>query len=316
MLICIQSLKQGQQKAGVGVEYRFLDVIWLDNLLVNFVVLWITWKISGNAAPMWRLWCSACVGACYAIMLLMPGFSILSAVLLKILLSLTMLAVGFRISSFSEGLKLLGYFYGATFLMGGAAYGFYYFFNANIQISKGMFLIKDFPIKIIIYSTVFIIMLYRWLWPLLQLRLSHRQLVYKVKIQFGEESLIVDAFLDTGNELIDPISGRPVIVAEFESMKSILPTEIQKIFQKGKEKELDYVTKILSDSTWINRFFIVPFQTLSASNDYLLAFKPDRIEILTDGCWLGTRQSLVGIRNRKLSLDDEYHALIQPHIIP
>ncbi len=293
-----------------------MDVIWLDNLFANFLVLWLTWKVSGNTAPMWRLWCSACVGACYTILLILHGYSVLSAFLLKIMLSFTMMAIGFRITSFSGGLKLLGYFYGITFLMGGAAFGFYYFFNYNIQVSKGIFLIKDFPIKIIIYSMVFIIMLYRWLWPLLQLKINHHQLVYKVKIHFGEDSVILDSFLDTGNDLIDPISGRPVMVVELDSIKSILPTGIQKIYQEGKEQHLGYVTGILSDSTWINRFFIVPYSTLSAANEYLLAFRPDRIEILTEGSWIETRQSLVGIRNRKLSFDDEYHALIQPQIIP
>ncbi len=293
-----------------------MDVIWLDNLLVNFVVLWLTWKISGNNAPMWRLWCSACIGACYTILLILPGFSVLSTFILKIMLSLAMLAVGFRISSFSAGLKLLGYFYGITFLMGGAAFGFYYFFNADIHVSQGMFLIKDFPIKIIIYSMAFIIMLYRWLWPLLQLRINHHQLVYKVKIHFGDDSVILDGFLDTGNELADPISGRPVMVVEFDSIRIILPAEIEKIYKEGKEQQLDYVTEILSESTWINRFFIVPYSTLNTNNDYLLAFRPDSIEILTEGSWLETKQSLVGIRNRKLSTDDEYHALIQPQIIP
>ncbi len=293
-----------------------MDVIWLDNLLVNFVVLWLTWKISGNTAPMWRLWCSACIGACYTILLILPGFSILSTFLLKIILSLTMLAVGFRISSFSKGLKLLGFFYGITFLMGGAAFGFYYFFNAEVQITKGMFLIKDFPIKIIIYSLTFIIMLYRLLWPLLQHRINHHQLVYKVKIHFGEDSVVLDAFLDTGNELADPISGRPVMVVGFDSIRGILPTEIQSLYLEGKEQQLDYVTGIISDSTWINRFFLVPYSTLNTNNDYLLAFRPDRIEVFTEGSWLEARQSLVGIRNRKLSVDDEYHALIQAQIIP
>jgi stage II sporulation protein GA (sporulation sigma-E factor processing peptidase) len=227
-----------------------------------------------------------------------------------------MLAVGFRISSFSKGLKLLGFFYGITFLMGGAAFGFYYFFNAEVQITKGMFLIKDFPIKIIIYSLTFIIMLYRLLWPLLQHRINHHQLVYKVKIHFGEDSVVLDAFLDTGNELADPISGRPVMVVGFDSIRGILPTEIQSLYLEGKEQQLDYVTGIISDSTWINRFFLVPYSTLNTNNDYLLAFRPDRIEVFTEGSWLEARQSLVGIRNRKLSVDDEYHALIQAQIIP
>ena len=293
-----------------------MDVIWVDNLLINFLVLWITWMLSGNTAPMWRLWCSACIGACYVILLILPGFSILSGFPLKVLLSLAMLAVGFRIRTWSVFLKLLGYFYGITFLLGGAAFGFYYFFEAGIQVSQGVFLIRDFPLKIIVFSAIFVILLYRWLWPLLQLRINRGKLVYKVEICFEKEILLLDAFLDTGNDLADPVSGRPVMVVEFDSMKAILPPEIQEIFLLDKEQQLDFVSRVMEKSTWISRFSIVPYRTLGTSADWFPAFRPDGIRIYTEGAWMEARQSLIGIRNRKLSKSEEYSALLQPHMIP
>jgi stage II sporulation protein GA (sporulation sigma-E factor processing peptidase) len=304
------------QKDGIGLKQCFLDVIWLDNLLINFIVLRVTWKLSGNTSPIWRLWCSACIGACYAILLILPGFSYLSGLPLKLLLSLAMLAAGFRIRSFTEFLKLLGYFYGVTFLLGGAAFGIYYFFNAGLEISGGVFIIHDFPIKILVFSVVFIIFLYRRLWPLLRFRINRQQLVYQVELQFGDKSISMDAFLDTGNELTDPISGCPVIVVEFERIQSILPYEIQKIYLQGREEQLEYITRVMSESTWINRFCIVPYSTLDYSGSILPAFRPDSVRIKSEDGWLEAGETLIGIRNRKLSVSDEYHALIQPRIIP
>ena len=79
-------------RLGFWVKYQlFLDVIWLDNLIVNFIVLYITWKLSGNTGSLLRLWCSAGIGAFYAVLLILPGFSFLSWLPFKILLSLIML---------------------------------------------------------------------------------------------------------------------------------------------------------------------------------------------------------------------------------
>lgn len=298
------------------MEYRFLDFIWLDNLLVNFIVLWITWKLSRNISPMWRLWCSACIGAAYAVVLILPGFALLSCLPCKILLSLAMLAAGFRIRSLREFLKLFGYFYGITFLLGGAAFGFYYFFGTGIQVSDGIFLIRDFPVKLLVFSTVFVILLYRWLWPYLRFQINRRQLVYQVEITFDKQSIIMNAFLDTGNELTDPISGCPVMVVEFDLIRPILPFEIQKIFLYGREEHLEDMTRVMAESAWISRFCLVPYRTLGRTDGLLLAFRPDQIRVLTDGRWVEASDTLIGIRNRKLSVSDEYHALIQPQIIP
>ena len=298
------------------MEYRYLDIIWLDNLFVNFILVWITWKLSGNTAPMWRLWCSACIGAVYAVVLILPGFSVLAWLPFKILLSLAMLTAGFRISSLKDFFKLFGFFYGTTFLLGGAAFGFYYFFNAGIAVADGVFLIQDFPVKIVIFSIVFIILLYRWLWPLLRFRLNRHQLIYKVEVWFGDGSMSTDAFLDTGNELTDPFSGIPVMVVEFDQVRAVLPSEIQKIFKQGREDNLEYITRVMADSEWISRFRIVPYHTLGHSESLLIAFKPDRARIQADGTWTEIRDILIGIRNQKLSGNSEYHALIQPQIIP
>jgi hypothetical protein len=48
----------------------------------------------------------------------------------------------------------------------------------------------------------------------------------------------------------------------------------------------------------------------------LIAFKPDKARIQADNSFREIRDILIGIRNRKLSDSSEYHALIQPQIIP
>lgn len=299
----------------LAAGYRYLDIIWLDNLLMNYLMLWTVWKVSRNISHAWRLWASACIGAVYAVLLVLPAFSMLSAFPLKIALSVAMLFAGYRICNVKDFLKLSGLFYGVTFLFGGAAFGLYYF-TGTVEPRNGVFYIKDFPVRIILISALLVIMLYRWLWPLLRYKLDHLRLIYKVEVTFGDSCICLDAFLDTGNELCDPINNSPVMIAEFEQIRDVLPAEVQNIYVMSLENNFEAVTRIMAKSGWINRFRMVPYRTVGGSGGLMMAFRPDGVRILIDGTWQAVRDVIIAIRNQRLSENNEYHALIQPQIIP
>ena len=42
----------------------------------------------------------------------------------------------------------------------------------------------------------------------------------------------------------------------------------------------------------------------------------DLVRVMTGDSWVEAGHTLIGIRNQELSVGGEYHALIQPHIIP
>jgi hypothetical protein len=56
----------------------------------------------------------------------------------------------------------------------------------------------------------------------------HQQLINELTINIGNTTLTVPAFLDTGNQLTDPITKTPVIVIETEALRQIIPEHILK----------------------------------------------------------------------------------------
>ena len=180
-------------------------------------------------------------------------------------------------------------------MLGGAAFGIYYF-NAGPDFRRRI-IIHDFPIKILVFSVVS--HFHRRLWPLYVL-INRQQLVYQVELQFGIKHFygcISDMGMNDGSH-----KRVPVIVVEFERIQSILPYEIQKIYLQGREEQLEYITRVMSESTWINRFCIVPYSTLDYSGSILPAFRPDSVRIKSEDGWLEAGETLIGIRNRKLSV--------------
>lgn len=296
-------------------EVRYLDVIWFDNLIMNFVLLWITLKLSKNRSPLWRLWLAAGAGALYAVCIFLPGFELLQRLPIKIALSLTMLLIAFQIRNFKELFKLLLYFYGMTFAFGGAALGLYYLTGENMEISSGVFVLKNFPVKTLILATVLGILLIRAIWISVRKFLYHDSLLCDLMIEIDGKSVDVEALLDTGNALWDPISHCPVIVVEYEKFKELLPNDINSIFAEYKENNLEFIIQAIANSSWVSRFRMIPFTALGKPNGMLIGFKPDKVKIRRDEEWLELEENIIGVYNNKLSKDSHYHALMHPAII-
>lgn len=299
----------------MAVEYRYLDILWIDNLLMNFIILWITSKIAKSQGAVWRLWLAALLGATYAAALFIPQFELLTRFTMKIALSLTMLLIAYEFNSLKEYLKILATFYAVTFVFGGAALGLYYFTEDTIEISGGVFYIKNYPVKVLFISTTLVIILFRGLWIIIRNRHLKSKLLYKVAIEFDKKSVLVSALLDTGNALCDPISHAPVIVVEYQQIKSILPIEVRMVFTSEQENDLEFVAKMISSCSWAERFRMIPYTVLGKANGMLIGFKPDRVLVFMDEKWHVINNTIIGIYNQRLSKDEQYHALIHPEII-
>lgn len=296
-------------------EYRYLDILWLDNVLMNYIILWVTVKVSKIKCVSWRLWVSAGIGALYAVFIFLPQFQAMRTIPLKICLSLIMLLAAFEFNNIGQFIKVLAFFYCTTFIFGGAAFGIYYFLGEGVQVQDGIFYIENYPVKILAFACIIVITLGRNLRDFMRNRLNHQELLYTIGIYFDGEKAEVEGLLDTGNALYDPISQNPVIVAEFAEVRHILPSDIQDIFIKSKENDLEFITKTVANSSWIGRFRMIPFMALGKENGMLIGFKPDKVSILMDGDWQETRDIIIGIYARQLSKDSEYHALINPQLI-
>ena len=299
----------------VPVEYRYIDIIWLDNLVMNFILLWTTSKVSKDHTAQWRLWIASCIGATYAIFLVVSGFIILNRLSIKIILSICMLLISFKFTTCGRLLKLLGVFYGATFAFGGAAFGLYYFTDDILSIGNGVFYIKNFPIKILFMSSTLLIILICTIWPKIRRKWISDTLVYRINIKYNGMSIILDALLDTGNALYDPITQNPVIIVEYTKIRETLPEAIRDIFKNNRELDMDYVVKALANSNFAERFRLIPYYAIGKPGGLLIGFKPDEVLISMADHWRENRDIIIAVYNDRLSMDEQYHALIHPEIL-
>lgn len=293
----------------------YLDILIIENIIMNYIILWVTAKFSRESTTYIRLLVSACVGAAYAALVFFPSLEVLYSIVFKILFSFVLVVIAFSPYKSYQFLRLLSIFYTVSFIFGGAAFGLFYFSDFGVVVSNGIFYISDFPVKILLISTVISYVVIKFVWTAIQNKLSKENLYIVIDIIFDDKKINLKALIDTANSLYDPISNFPVIVVEFDAVKNLLPTEVRDIFDKSKENDLSLVTNIVSNSDWISRFRLIPFSSLGKDNGMLIGFKPDEVFIDEIERKKELKNIIIGIYNKKLSKDESYSALLHPEII-
>ncbi len=296
----------------------YLDIIILENIVINYLILFVTAKFSKTNASSFRLLLGALLGAAYlTMMILLPTMKIYTTILSKLLLSLAMVAVTFNFNKISYYFKTLVIFYASTFLLAGAGFALLFFNRDWSIVRNGIVMSPLLNTKwtelLLAFAVTFIIL--RVIWDIIQNRFLREKMLVKLCIAFDRKAIDLYALVDTGNSLHDPLTNMPVVVVEFAAIKELLPEDIRNIFEKDTENDLNSVTTAISCSAWFSRFRLIPFTSLGKENGMLIGFRPDYIEIGNENEKKGVRDVIVGIYNRTLSKNEKYRALLNPELM-
>lgn len=117
--------------------------------------------------------------------------------------------------------------------------------------------------------------------------------IHTLKITLGDKSVCVRALLDSGNTLKEPVSGKSVIIAEWQSIEPLFDG-------------MDY--NRLLNFTDRYRLRIVPYHSLGNKNGIIVAFLADDITVLTENRSAG--RLYIGITREQLSRTNDYSALM------
>ncbi len=292
----------------------------MENIVINFLILYVTAKFSKCSISSLRLLLGAAVGALFLIlMLIMPDMKIYSTVLAKLALSCVMIAVAFHIEGFGMFLRTMAVFYLITFMFAGAGFALLYLNRSGEVLGNSAFM-TFLPLAGARWTEIFYALAIAFILVMIFKekvidRLRREKLLVQIVIAFNKKAVTMWGLVDTGNSLRDPLTNMPVVVAEFNAIREILPEEIKNIFDSDMENDLDSITKAVSDTLWFSRFRLIPFTSLGRENGLLVGFRPDYIEIDNDNRRKDINDVIVGIHNKTLSRNEKYKALLNPELI-
>jgi stage II sporulation protein GA (sporulation sigma-E factor processing peptidase) len=280
----------------------YADLLFFENLLANCFILKLTSAISGCGLKVFRTVLAASLGALYAVFAVaLPGIVMMTSLITKISISVIMVLIAFRIRNLSEFLKRWGMLLLSAFLLAGCTY-------ALSNIFEGV-------LKAFLFSSGLCIVLVMPIGRILSGKVLREGSVVPVHIRLGDRSVRFNALVDTGNSLIDPITGYPVMVVEAESIKSILPPEFYKSVVSNNMGAYIQTSQRADDNIWLKRVHLIPFKSIGRENGMLTGFRPDNIRVCQNGAFKEINDVIVGICSIKLSNNAKYSALLGPAML-
>ncbi|MFF2482894.1 sigma-E processing peptidase SpoIIGA [Paenibacillus sp. NPDC058071] len=300
----------------------YVDVMFLRELLVDGSLLLTTAWVRHIKASPWRVLGASSIGASYVVLMLFPQFSMLFTLLVKIAISLLMLWVAFGFASLQHFARNVAAFYTVNFVAAGAILGIYYllmqgsgevwrtlsFVSGGMQVELKMgfiYLLAAFCIGLYIYRTV---LTQRRERELVQTHLA------EVIIEIEDRELRCIGLVDTGNQLYDPLTRTPVMVAEAALWGEDLPDAW---LQSIKEEQVDRLVAGIGDESfkWQERLRLVPYRGVNRKSQFMLALKPDCVRIEREGKVYVNHKVFVGLDGGKLAADSAYQAIIHPTLV-
>ncbi len=291
----------------------YVDVLFLINFVMDYGVLWTAARLSRIRFISWRLAGAACLGAIYGILVLLPDLYFLPAIWMKFLISLVMLGIAFAPLTWKKFGQVLLYFYLIAFLMGGSVLGFVYFMN-NFAIQP-VFSGVPLPYLWLAIALGTAVLLGKWGVAFLRKTFLQDMLKVPVLIRLQSHEIKVDGLVDTGNQLVDPLTGAPVVIVEYDVLAPYLPPQAKSLFSGGGEADLEKVAQCFAEAGYVLPIRVIPFTTIGKRHGMLVGFKPDEIIILTGDQKVRNSNVVVGIYSRHLSPRGAYHALLHPDLL-
>ena len=296
----------------------YLDEALLGNALMNLAILWLTARFCLLARPFWRLAAAALLGAVYAITLLFPVPAFWGGLPAKVCVSLLMLAVAFAPLPVRKLGAAAAVFYLASFGLGGLVLGLTYLAGGG-GLSAHLTGFVEVP-RGYLWPVIAGALVVTWLVGRAGASSLRRRLVrglfhVPVRIALYGRVAAVDALVDTGNQLSDPLTNHPVLVVELDAVRELLPGDLRRALERDGEPDFRKVLAGLAERRWATRLRLIPFQSLGRSDGLLLGFRPDQIEIAFGSETVRVQNVVVAIYQRRLCPESSYRALVNPRLL-
>ncbi len=204
----------------------YIDVILIENLIMNFIILYATGLVLKRKIKKVRLILASLLGAMYSLLTYISSFEIYTNIILKLVLSILMVYIAFNAPNVKQIGKDLLLFYLISFVFGGAAFAFIYIIKPqDILMKNGLFL-GTYPLKTVLLGAIIAFIIVIAAFKIVKSRFSTKDMYCKIKIRLNEKEIETNAMIDSGNLLKEPISNTPVIVVEHTLLYECMPKEI------------------------------------------------------------------------------------------
>ncbi|MDD3397207.1 MAG: sigma-E processing peptidase SpoIIGA [Clostridia bacterium] len=202
------------------MEVYIEDVI-IDNFIIDLIILYITAKLLKINYKKILIIISAMIGASFTILSLYINLNPSLLLLYKLLTAVTMLLIAYNFKSIKQFILNFLTFLLVTALMGGFCFLICFSFGEVILINGNVYYEIFLPMGIIM-GCVFLISYFLFkIFEVIKYKAYNSNFIYNATLSDNEKSVSSLAFVDTGNTLSDPLTGKPVNIITFKVFQKL-----------------------------------------------------------------------------------------------
>lgn len=275
----------------------YVEYVFAENFLIDFILLFITGKLIKRIIIYKRLVVASVIGAMYVVLTAYVNKDFMTYFIVKFSVSVLMIMVAFDSKGILTNIRVILCFYITSLIMVGIIYALYYLTYDRVTVNA---------IVISLFAGYGAL---HFFFREIKARIEKNSYMRTVSISISGGSKTLRAFVDTGNELTDPMTGKPVMVVNIESIRDILGEELYKnILDFYKNKEGSY-EKLLNENNNVN-LKIIRYNTISSKDEMMACITPDEIKIKSNESRIVTDDAVIGIYPKKISMKEDYDALL------
>ena len=287
----------------------YIDVVFLENLVMNSIILIASGIILRKKLKWIRILLASSLGAIYTIIGYISVLEIYSNLVLKVILSILIIYIAFNPQTVKQLWKDVLIFYLTSFVFGGVAFALIYVVKPqDILMKNGLFL-GTYPLKTVLLAAIVAFIIIIAAFAIVKTKFSKKDMFCDVEVELNNKKIKTRAMIDTGNLLKEPITNTPVIVLEHTLLYECVPKEILDNLESILGGELVKIAEEIRNE-YISKLKLIPFASLGKQNGMLVGIKADSLKIIQDEQEKESKNVIIGIYNKSLTKRGEYRALI------
>ena len=247
----------------VSMNIIYLDTLFFINCITDYFALLCSAKLCGAALRRPFFAAASSLGGFYACLCVLPEMVWLTHPAVKAACGGLLCLIAFGQESAFFRCSIAFFFVSAA--LGGL------FSALSLNYNNIVYIPMDFKTLLLVFVLSYFLLttLFHHL-PQTQQREFH-----EVTITFNRHQITCTALRDTGNELFDPISNRPVLICESSVLFPLFPNIAEQLFSSD---PLSFYQSVSEIPRYAGKMKLIPFQSVGG-HGFLVGFKPDLLRI-------------------------------------
>lgn len=298
------------------------DIIFFLNFILDFILLYLLKKINRKESTLVRRTAAAAAGAGAAVFVgLYPWMNVIvRIIIMNFAAAILMIRIAFGKMGKGDLVKQIITLYVITYAIGGFINTVYYNTNIKIQLIQfgDLLLFSNISWKFIamIFAVVLILML-MLLW-FYRCYAGSRMELYEVELYLHNNHIKTKGLFDTGNGLIDPISGKAVIIVETTLVESLLSEKMRTRFRQTKTLLEGNLMGTMEEEEKEEEFLplkLIPFSSIGTKKGMMVGLELDKLVIYEGEKSSSIDKVIAAVCDNQLSPQKEYHVILHKEFI-